>query len=72
MAAGGAFVFVAFASYMLIRKWRATKKGGVLPVVDEVEIVDRISNGPLLEEGISGTNGKAQEMQAPERVPVPS
>ena len=72
LAAGGAFLFVAFASYMFIRKWRATKKGGVLPVVDEVEIVDRISNGPLLEEGISGTNGKAQEMQAPERVPVPS
>ena len=72
LAAGGAFVFVAFASYMLIRKWRATKKGGVLPVVGEVEIVDRISNGPLLEGGISGTNGKAQEMQAPERVPVPS
>ena len=72
LAAGGAFLFVAFASYIFIRKWRATKKGGVLPVVDEVEIVDRISNGPLLEEGISGTNGKAQEMQAPERVPVPS
>ena len=72
LAAGGAFLFVAFASYMFIRKWRATKKGGVLPVVDEVEIVDRISNGPLLEGGISGTNGKAQEMQAPERVPVPS
>ena len=70
LAAGGAFLFVAFASYIFIRKWRATKKGGVLPVVDEVEIVDRISNGPLLEEGISGTNGKAQEMQAPERVPV--
>ena len=72
LAAGGAFLFVAFASYMFIRKWRATKKGGVLPVVGEVEIVDRTSNGPLLEEGISGTNGKAQEMQAPERVPVPS
>ena len=69
---GSGVVFVAFALYIFIRKWRATEKGGVLPVVDEVEIVDRISNGPLLEEGISGTNGKAQEMQAPERVPVPS
>ena len=56
---------------MLIRKWRATKKGGDVPSIDEVEIVDRISNGPPLEEGVSGTNGKAQEILA-ERVPVPS
>ena len=45
---------------------------GAVPSIDEVEIVDRISNGPPLEEGVSGTNGKAQEIQAPERVPVPN